>query len=219
MPARAGACAWRTGKTIKCCGRGIRCTRIPPAQRRRSKRPPCLYAWLRIVWGVFGGGAECRDDSKNIRAKCLMLVNFSSDFGEKLFRRKRLLRFEKMAFSQNLSRISLNLYESEPNVRFNFDCCRPLCLIPRRARLFLDDGRRFAIEQARKMARRVCADSGECRLRRQATRGQCVQIKKLHDLLKRWLVCQEESVHYSVVDGEPKLVALSKNYTPSNVCW
>ena len=79
--------------------------------------------------------------------------------------------------------------------------------------------RRFVIEQARKMARRVCADSGECRLRRQATREQCVRIEKLHNLLKRWLVCQEESAHYSVVDGEPKLVALSKNYTPSNVCW
>jgi hypothetical protein len=32
-----------------------------------------------------------------------------------------------MAFSENLSRISLNLDESEPNVRFTFDCCRPLC--------------------------------------------------------------------------------------------
>jgi hypothetical protein len=38
-----------------------------------------------------------------------MLVHFSSDVGEMLFRRKRLLKFEKMAFSENLSRISLNL--------------------------------------------------------------------------------------------------------------
>jgi hypothetical protein len=34
-----------------------------------------------------------------------------------------------------------------------------------------------------------------------------------------FLSCQEEIARYSVVDGEPKLVAFSKNYTSSNVCW